>query len=132
MNDLYVGQTVRMSHVFSEQDVLDFARISGDGNPIHIDASYASGTRFGERIIHGLLVAGMISKILGTILPGNGSIYTSQTLKFIRPAYINQVLTAKVEIKEIDKKKIVLDTNVFNDKKEIIISGEATVLYEGS
>ena len=92
-----IGQTATFSKTFTEQDVVAFANISGDHNPVHLDAEYAKTTRFGARIAHGALTAGVISAVLGNDLPGIGSIYMSQTTKFLKPVYFGDTVTATVE-----------------------------------
>ncbi|HVT54896.1 MAG TPA: MaoC family dehydratase [Xanthobacteraceae bacterium] len=111
-----------------DDDVLDFARISGDQNPIHLSESYASQTRFGQRIAHGLYTASLISAVLGTRLPGPGAIYRSQTLNFHAPVKIGDVVTVSVEVVELirEGRKARLHCEALVDGK-IVLDGEALV-----
>ena len=94
-----------------------FAELSGDNNPIHIDETVAKNSRFGERIVHGIFVASFISKIIGTKLPGKGSIYLEQNLQFKAPVYIDEEVCICVKILEINNRVITLETDVY-DKNE--------------
>lgn len=132
MNSFYVGQEQSAQKMFTEEDVRLFARISGDDNPLHTDFEYARKSRFGAPVVHGILVAGLISKILGTQLPGQGSIYLEQQLSFCRPVFVGDTVTAVVRITEIipEKRIIVLDTTVQNQDGKCVVSGYAKILYE--
>ncbi len=99
--DLQLGMEAEFTKTVSEADIMSFAEISGDKNPVHIDADYAAGTRFKERIAHGILTAGFVSAIFGMNLPGPGSIYISQTLNFKAPVTIGSKVTAKARIVEL-------------------------------
>jgi len=96
--DLRVGQKASFGKTVTESDVVLFAAVTGDTNPMHLNAEYAKDTIFGERIAHGMLAAGLITKVLGTQLPGPGTIYLSQSLKFRAPVRIGQTVTATVEV----------------------------------
>jgi 3-hydroxybutyryl-CoA dehydratase len=125
-----VGEEARFSRIFTQEDVEVFSRLSGDTNPVHLDELYARQTRFGGRIIHGMLVSSLISSALGTLLPGPGSIYLSQQLSFRAPARVGEQLTAKVRVSEWDgsKGRIVLATEVLNEAGVQIIIGEAKLV----
>lgn len=97
-NDLALGQSASLRHTVTEADVADFARLTGDANPIHLDADYAASTRFGGRIAHGIFTAGLVSALLGTRLPGPGAIYVGQSLRFLAPVRIGAVVEATVEV----------------------------------
>lgn len=127
---LRVGDTASLSKVLSEQDVLTFAEITRDCNPVHVDEAFAAQTRFGRRIAHGMLTAGLISAVLGTQLPGPGSIYLSQSLKFRAPVYLGDTITAVVEVIAVrqDKPIVTLATICKNQKGETVIEGEAVLL----
>ena len=133
MNKFYIGQEQSASKMFTEEDVKLFARISGDDNPLHTDREYAEKSRFGAPVVHGILVSGLISKVLGTKLPGQGSIYLEQQLVFKRPVYVGDVVTAVVRITDIvtEKKIITLETTVYNQEDECVVSGNAKILYDG-
>ena len=126
-NSFTVGEEAALSTTFTQEDVENFARLSGDTNPVHLDEDYAQHTRFGGRIIHGMLVASLISSVLGTKLPGPGCIYMSQQLSFRAPARVGQRLTAKVRVSEWDntKGRVVLTTEVANEQGVQVIIGEA-------
>jgi len=100
-----IGDKAEMTKMFSDADIIKYAQASGDSNPIHCDGDYAVTTGFKGGIVHGILVAGLISAVLGTKLPGMGTIYVSQNLKFIKPVFINDSVTARVEITDIDENK---------------------------
>ena len=119
-----------MAKTISESDVYLFAGITGDMNPMHINAQYAKDTRFQGRIAHGMLCAGLISAVLGMQLPGLGCIYLGQQLKFVRPVYMGDTVTAEVTISSIDwaKKRVVLTTVCTNQEDETVVTGEATML----
>lgn len=125
-----VGQSASICKTISETDVYLFAGITGDMNPAHLDETYASGTRFQRRIAHGMLSAGLISAVLGTRMPGPGSIYMGQTLKFVTPVYFGDTLTATATIKELipEKNRAVLTTEVVNQDGVTVTTGEATLL----
>ncbi|MBI2421419.1 MAG: MaoC family dehydratase [Candidatus Hydrogenedentes bacterium] len=127
-----VGQSASLSKSIQQRDIEIFAQLSGDDNPIHLDEEYAMGTRFGGRIAHGMLVAGLISAVLGTKLPGKGAIYLSQELKFRGPVRPGDTLTAKVEIIEWDEEKsrMTLTTEVSNQNEDVVIMGTAKMLVE--
>ncbi|MGD9605024.1 MAG: MaoC family dehydratase [Bacilli bacterium] len=130
INELFIGQTSSITKSFTETDVNNFASVSGDFNPAHVNEDYAKTTIFKTRIVHGMLVGSLFSAILGTELPGLGSIYTFQSLKFIKPVYLNDTITAFVTVKEIimEKNRVVFDCVAKNDKNEVVIVGEATIM----
>ena len=125
-----VGEEARFIRTFTQEDVQTFSKLSGDTNPIHLDENYARQTRFGGRIIHGMLVASLISSALGTILPGPGCVYASQQLSFRAPARIGERLTARVRVSDWDaaKGRIILATEVINERNEQMIVGEAKMV----
>ena len=130
MKNYEIGQQAQMTRTISESDVYLFAGITGDLNPAHINEPYARGTRFGRRIAHGMLTAGLISAVLGTRLPGAGTIYLSQTLKFLSPVYMGDTITARVEILRLERegKGAVLKTEAVNQDGRLVATGEAAVL----
>ena len=127
-----VGDSASYSQTISEANIAQFIGAVGDTNPLHVDAEFAKQTRFGARIAQGILVAGLISTAIGTKLPGLGSVYLGQSLKFLKPTYIGDTITATVRVKAIreDKPILTLETVCTNQKGERVIEGEATVLYE--
>jgi acyl dehydratase len=124
-----IGEKASVTKTFSEGDVRDFAELSLDNNPLHLDAAYAEGTIFGGQIVHGMLVASLFSALLGTELPGEGSIYLGQTLNFKAPIYLGDTITATVEIIKIrpDKPILTLSTTAVNSDGTLVIDGEAVV-----
>lgn len=125
-----VGDKAQLTKVFSKEDVESFAHISGDYNPIHLDELFSAKTRFGRCIVHGMLVSGLISAVLGMHLPGPGSIYLSQELRFLRPVYIEDTITALVEVVSIreDKPIVTLKTLCVNQAGQNVIEGIAVLL----
>jgi len=126
------GDTASLSKTVRDEDIRAFAELSGDFNPVHIDDEFARTTRFGRRIAHGMLVASLISTVLGTKLPGQGAIYLSQTLKFLAPIFPGDTVTAKVTVTKIKEGKpiLTLETVCENQRGETLIRGEAVVLVE--
>jgi 3-hydroxybutyryl-CoA dehydratase len=125
-----LGEEATFSKTFTQEDVEAFSKLSGDTNPIHLDDDYAKETRFGGRIIHGMLIASLISSTLGTILPGPGCIYLSQQLSFRAPARVGQRLTPRVRGSPgaATKGRIILATEVVNENDEQLIVGEAKLV----
>jgi 3-hydroxybutyryl-CoA dehydratase len=134
MSKFSIGQKASFSKIITEQDVATFAEISGDKNPLHLDDAYAKQTRFGARIAHGAFTFALISAALGTELPGPGTVYMSQSLKFIKPVYLDDTITATVEIAAIraDKGIVTLKTECANQRGEKIAEGEAVVFHESA
>ena len=127
--DLAIGQAAGFAKTVTEADIVLFAGISGDTNPVHIDAEYAAGTMFKGRIAHGMLSAGFISAVFGTRLPGPGAIYVSQLLKFKAPVRIGDTVTARVEVTALtpEKKFATFKTQCLVGGK-VVIDGEATLM----
>ena len=127
--DYYIGQNVIISREVKREDVEKYAELSGDFNPIHLDESYAKETRFGSCIAHGMLSGAYISAILGTEFPGEGTVYISQNLKFLKPIFIGKRIKIKIEIKDIVKKrKAVIETEIRDEEDGLLVAGEAEVL----
>lgn len=129
IQDIQVGDSATFSKTISESDVYQFAGITGDFNPAHVDEAYAQGTFFKGRIAHGMLCGGLISAVLGTKLPGPGAIYIEQTLKFMAPVRFGDTITAKVEALEISPKenRIRFRTTCSNQEGKIVVDGEALI-----
>lgn len=127
--DLELGQSATFTKTVTEADIVKYAEVSGDTNPLHLDASYAATTMFKERIAHGMLSAGFISAVFGVRFPGPGSVYVAQSLKFKAPVKIGDEVTAKVEVtgKVADKKFVTFRTQCLVRDK-VVIDGEATML----
>ena len=129
IDELSVGERSSFSKTIAESDVYLFAGISGDLNPAHINEEYASKTFFKGRIAHGMLVAGFISTVIGCQLPGPGTIYVKQDLRFLAPARFGDTITATVEVLEIleDKNRVILKTTCTNQEGTVILDGQAMV-----
>lgn len=125
-----VGQQASVTRTISESDVYLFAGITGDLNPAHTNEEYAKKTHFKTRIAHGMLSSGLISAVLGMKLPGPGTIYTGQTLKFLAPVHIGDTITATAEIQslDLDRNRVVLTTTCTNQDGKVVVTGEATAL----
>jgi 3-hydroxybutyryl-CoA dehydratase len=118
--------------MITDADIHGFAEVTGDHNPLHLDDEYAAQTRFGRRIAHGMLSASLISAVLANELPGAGSVYLSQTLKFVKPVFPGDTVTARVTVTETrdDKPIVKLETVCLNQRDETVLQGEATVLVQ--
>lgn len=129
IEDFYVGQSASLTKVFKSDEVVAFAEMSLDKNPIHLDEDYAEHSRFGRRIVHGFLVGSLISAVFGTQLPGEGAIYLHQEMDFRKPVYHNDEITAIVTVTNIRKDKSILyfDTRCENYKGEVVIEGKAVL-----
>ena len=125
-----VGDSAEITKTIEQADIDAFAEVTGDHNPVHVNEEFAKTTRFGRRIAHGMLTASLISSVLANKLPGEGSVYLGQTLKFVAPVFPGDEITARVTVKEIreDKPILKLETICMNQRDEIVIRGEATVL----
>lgn len=129
IDDFVVGQSAELTRTIVEADVMAFATLTGDFNPVHVDAAAAAASSFGERIVHGMLTASLLSTVLAMQLPGPGAIYLSQTLQFLRPVKLGDTVTARVEITAIDvvKRRLTLATIIRNERGKSVVSGEAVV-----
>ena len=130
MDELKMGQSASYTKTITESDVKLFAELSGDSNPVHLDDDFAKNTIFKGRIAHGMLCGSLISTVLGMYLPGPGSIYLKQELKFMAPVYFGDTLTATCSVKEkvVEKNRVILDCKVTNQNDVVVISGEATIM----
>lgn len=130
--NIKVGETASLTRTVTDADIQAFADLSSDHNPLHLDDAYAATTRFGQRIAHGMFSASLISALIGNELPGTGSIYLSQTLRFLAPVFLGDAVTARVVVTKIrdDKPIVTLETVCVNQRGETIIKGEAAVLVE--
>ena len=129
IEDLAVGMRASFAKTVTEADIVLFAGISGDTNPVHLDAEAAAGTLFKERIAHGMLSAGFISAVLGTRMPGPGCIYISQALKFLAPVKIGDTVRAECEIVALmpEKRRVTLKTTC-RVRDKVVIDGEAIMM----
>ena len=133
MPSLKPGDKASRTQTVSDEMVRAFAALTGDANPVHLDDAYAAGTRFGRRIAHGMIAAGLISATLANDLPGPGTVYLSQTLQFKAPVYPDETITATVEVKSVrpDKPIVTLSTVCTNQDDKVVLEGEAVVLVTG-
>ncbi|MDD1777234.1 MAG: MaoC family dehydratase, partial [Candidatus Helarchaeota archaeon] len=122
-----VGDSAEISKKIKETDINDFARVTGDFNPVHLDQAYAEKTIFKGRIAHGLFSVGLLSSILGNILPGHGTIYLSQEIKFLAPVKIGDTITARVEVMELipQRNRAKFRTTCINQDGKIVVDGVA-------
>jgi 3-hydroxybutyryl-CoA dehydratase len=128
--DLEVGQAAERTREMTESLVNAYAELTGDFSPVHIDEAAARNTRFGTRIAHGMLSAGILSATFGMDLPGPGSIWIAQALRFKQPVKLGDTITWRVEVKELvpEKKRVILSTVCRNQRGEVVIEGEGTIL----
>ena len=129
VEDLEIGMSRMLQRKIMQKDILIFSKISGDENPVHLDEEYAQQTIFGRRIAHGMLTASFISAVIAEQLPGHGTIYLSQSLKFIRPVLPGQLVTTTVSVTHIEysNRRVTLDCECKVDEK-VVLAGEALVL----
>ncbi|MFY0682272.1 MAG: MaoC family dehydratase [Thalassovita sp.] len=129
IEDLEMGMVRHLRKVVSDEDIEMFAKISTDHNPVHLDEDYARDTMFQGRIAHGMLTAGLVSAVIGEQLPGHGTIYLGQSLKFLAPVRPGDTVTAEVEVVDIEhsKRRVKLDCRCLVDGK-VVLKGEANVL----
>jgi 3-hydroxybutyryl-CoA dehydratase len=129
LEDLKVGMSAMFGKTVTEADIVAYAGVSGDTNPIHLHDGFARTTRFGQRIAHGMLSGSFISAVIGTKLPGPGSVYISQTMNFMAPVLIGETITAVATVTAIDerRRRVTLKTQCLNGDK-VVIDGEAQIL----
>lgn len=129
IEDIEIGMTRHLRKVVTDRDIEMFAEVSTDHNPVHLDDDYANDTIFEGRIAHGMLTAGLISAVIGEQLPGHGTVYMGQTLKFMAPVRPGDQVLAEVEVTDIDlaKRRVTMETRCLVDGKKVLV-GEAKVL----
>lgn len=129
VDQISIGDSAEFAKTISEGDIYLYAGITGDVNPAHINEEYAKTTFFKSRIAHGMLLGGLISTVIGNRLPGNGTIYITQELEFVRPVRIGDTVTAKVIVTRIlpEKNRVFLKTICTNERGETVVDGEAQV-----
>jgi len=130
-NEKTIGKEVEYRRIFSAAEVATFAKVSEDDNPIHLDEAYAAKSIFGKRVVHGILLTSMFSKIFGTIYPGNGGIYLAQNSKFLKPVFVDEEVLARVTLIEYDEvsRKSLFKTECFNHAGKLAVVGEAKILF---
>ena len=128
-DEIQVGLIKTLTHTISQKDVDDFATLTGDFNPVHVDEDFAKTTNFGKNVVHGMLTSSFISTMIGMLIPGPGALWTSQTLEFLNPSFIGDVITviATVTRKSEATQSIVLKIEIINQKGTKVVSGESTV-----
>lgn len=126
-----VGDTAVHTFTVSDEIVRGFSELTGDRNPVHLDEEFAQRTRFGRRIAHGMIAASQISAAIGNILPGPGTIYLNQTLQFLAPVFIGDIVTTRVTVISIKEGKpmATLETTCENQRGDVVLKGEAVVLF---
>ncbi|MAY91126.1 MAG: (R)-hydratase [Rickettsiales bacterium] len=131
LEDLKVGQEAMISKTVTESDVVFFSGVSGDNNPVHISDEFAEKTLFKKRVAHGFFTASLISTVIGTKLPGPGSIYLKQSIQFLAPVFIGETIKVIVKVKSINfkKKRVTLETYCEKNRKRVL-EGEAEILVQ--
>lgn len=129
INEIRVGDAAEFARTTSESDIYTYSGVTGDVNPAHLNETYAKKTCFKTRIAHGMLPAGYISAVLGTQLPGPGTIYVKQELKFLAPVFMGDTVTARVEVTELikEKNRVILRTTCMKQDGTLVLDGEAVV-----
>lgn len=129
-DEIKIGDSVQCEKTLTERDILLFAEVSGDVNPVHLDADYAAGTLFKQRIAHGMWSGAQISAVLGVQMPGPGTIYLGQSLSFRAPVYLGDTITFELTVsdKREDKKIVVLQCKGSNQHGKTVVTGEAQVI----
>jgi acyl dehydratase len=125
IEDFAVGQHVTFRKTFTDDDLQKFIDITGDVNPLHVDDTFAAGTQFGRRVLHGMLTASIFSTMVGMLLPGTGAIYRSQTINFLLPVYVGETVTAHFVVRSVDRSKhrLEIDAWIENEAGEHVIEG---------
>ena len=129
-DEITIGQSAEYSKAVTEADIQMFAAVSGDVNPLHLDPEFAAGTRFGERIAHGMLTASFISAALAMELPGPGCIFMEQSLKFRLPVKIGDVITVKLTVTDMQarRKTLTMDCKAYNQHEKLVLTGTSVVI----
>jgi 3-hydroxybutyryl-CoA dehydratase len=134
IDDFKTGQHVTFTKTFTEEDVRRFIEITGDVNPLHVDEAFAAQTKFGKRVLHGMLTASILSTMVGMLLPGTGAIYRSQTIRFLKPVHVGETVTAHFVVRSIDRQRhrLEIESWIENAKGERVLDGmcEAGVLNQ--
>jgi 3-hydroxybutyryl-CoA dehydratase len=125
IDDFEPGQHVSLRKTFTDDDVRRFIEITGDVNPLHVDDAFAAGTRFGRRVLHGMLTASIFSTMVGMLLPGTGAVYRSQTLAFLLPVHAGDTVTAHFTVRSVDRARhrLLIDAWIENEAGERVIEG---------
>jgi len=130
--ELAIGKSATVSETITDRHIAAFAELSGDRNPLHLDDAWAARTRFGGRIAHGALTAGLVSRVLGMELPGTGAVYLGQTYRFTAPVRPGDTVEARAEVIELDsaRRRVRLRTTCRNQRGEQVLEGEALMMID--
>jgi len=130
IRNMKIGDVRSYQRVISKEDVFKFGELTKDLNKAHFDEAYTKQTIFKKPIIHGMLLGSLFSKVFGLEYPGEGTIYCSQTLKFLKPAYPEEVLNVVITVTDIllEKNRVFFSTEIFNEQNELILTGEAMLM----
>jgi len=130
IEELAVGDAATLTRAVTAEGIREFVEATGDANPLHSDQTFAATTRFGEVIAPGMLTGGLLSAVIGTRLPGPGTVYLSQSFRFLRPVYVGETITARVEVAEVvrERNRVALRTVCLNQDDEPVLEGEAWVM----
>lgn len=130
IDEMKIGDSASFTKTITDTDIYLYAGITGDFNPAHINQVEAEKSVFGRRVAHGMLSAGLISAVLGTTLPGPGTIYTGQELRFVKPVFVGDTITATLTVAELipEKNRAKFETVCTNQNGEVVITGMATVM----
>ena len=130
-DSIQIGDNATLSHTITEADVETYARLTGDNNPLHLDSEYAGNTKFGRRVVHGMLVASFISTMVGTVFPGEGALYLGQEVKFRKPVFIDDIIQVRAEVtqKVESSRMLEMKTVITNQSGETVITGKARVTW---
>ena len=130
IEELAVGDHAEVSYAITGETIREFVDATGDNNPIHSDPTFAATSRFGQVIAPGMLTGGLVSAVIGTCLPGPGTIYLSQNFRFLKPVHVGDAITARVEVTEIlrERNRLCLKTVCRNQHGEVVLEGEAWVM----
>lgn len=130
IDEIKVGRVAELQHLIEQEDVDNFANLTGDFNPLHVDPDYARTTSFGKPVVHGMLTSSFISTMVGMILPGHGALWTSQSLDFLRPVFVGDKITVKAEVTQVSyaTQSIVTKVEISNQHNMLVVSGQSTIL----
>ena len=130
IDEIHIGDTRSQDMIITEDHVETFGRITNDLNPMHFDDEYAASTMFGKRIAHGMYVGSLFSKLFGMDLPGEGAIYVSQSLRFKRPVYFGDTITATIKVTEMntEKNRVYFECVATNQEGKVVITGDAELM----
>jgi 3-hydroxybutyryl-CoA dehydratase len=125
IEDFEAGQTASVTKTFTDEDIRRFIEICGDTNPLHVDDAFAAGSQFGRRIVHGTMTASLFSTLMGTLLPGTGAIYRALSIRFLRPVYVGETVTAQFRVRSVNRAKhrLEIDAWIENEKGERVVEG---------